>query len=76
MPRPDRRWITPASQPQAGRCIQVTIPDAPEYVAILRGIALDLANPANWQQLQGIAACDAAAWAELILTSLESVTPC
>lgn len=76
MARSRPRWITPVSQPQAGRCIQITLPDRPEYVAILRGFALDLADPASWEQIDGISACDAARWGEILLLSLESVTSC
>lgn len=77
MPRLLRRWITPGELPTATRCYRITLPDHPRYYAMLRAVMYDMTLPENWEAVgTTIAPCDAAEWAQVILTSLEAKIEC
>lgn len=71
------QYITPPSPPSGMVAFLITIPTGPHYAGALRGFLLDLCNPENWEQIEGtISPCDAAAFAEIMLSSFEEKETC
>lgn len=68
-----RAYITPRALPDGVDPVTISVPNVPEYRAILRGILVDLADCLTWEQVAGltIAPCDAAEWARVMLESFE-----
>jgi len=66
------RWITPAAAPTSTQQIVIEVPNVPEYVALLRAVFGEIADPENWEQVYGIGVVEAAEWAQEIAESFEA----
>ena len=69
-------YITPLSAPVQSVAFCLEVPDDPAFWGALRGMFLDLCDPAQWEQATGIEPEDAAAAAEIILASFEERQIC
>lgn len=65
-------WLTPDAEPIGVDLVTVTVPSHPVFVAVLRGLLLDMANPENWETSEGgISPEVAAEWAGELYQSFE-----
>lgn len=51
---PSCKWVAPRISSTETRGAIIAIPASPEMVAAIRGLLLDLTNPAHWQELEGV----------------------
>ena len=64
-------WLTPDSLPAEVRLVTLSIPDAPTWIAALRGALLLLADPANWEAAGSVSPEEAANRWFVVLLSLD-----
>lgn len=71
------KYQTPLSPPVGVVEFVIRIPSGPVYAGALRGFLLDICKAESWEQSSGgMTPCDAAAYAEIMLSSFEEKTPC
>lgn len=71
------RWITPDAIAGGSDDILLTIPRGSRNYEILRGILLELSDPENWQQIEGVCVCAAAdEWLMVAFQDFRYPPPC
>lgn len=71
-------YLAPFNEPDGANYFLLDVPNVPEYRALLRGIFLELTDPAAWEEIPGITidAQTAADWATVMYDSFEENQQC